>query len=205
MLQLDHEDFPADAREAVRTLIRFIGDDPDRPGLLDTPRRFLRAWRETWGAGYRDLPENCLRVFPHEGAVYNQMVFQGGIVFHSFCEHHLAPFFGVAHVAYLAEEGGPGLLGLSKLARIVNHCACRLQVQERLTEQIANTLSGILGPHASVGVQLQASHMCMVSRGVQQPHSLTITTSLCGKILDGQKARDEFLSYCSDASKAPRG
>lgn len=220
MLKPDPDEFPAEAREAVRTLIRFIGDDPDRPGLLDTPRRFLRAWRETWGAGYRDLPKNCLRVFMNEGAVYNQMVFQGNVMLASTCEHHLAPFFGVAHVAYIAEEGGPGLLGLSKLARIVTHCSRRLQVQERLTEEIADTLSGVLRPCrplsktqresgripvASVGVQIRATHLCMTTRGVQQPHSLTTTTSLRGAFLDDPTTHSEFLSQCANASQTPRG
>lgn len=200
------------ALEAVRTILRYIGEDPDRPGLKDTPDRYLRAWEECWGAGYKGLPKNCLRTFPHEGATYNQMIFQGNITFHSHCEHHLAPFFGVAHIAYIAEEGGPGLLGLSKLARIVNHCARRLQVQERLTEQIADVLSGLLMGEVmlpdgnigklkpSVGVQLRATHLCMVSRGVQQPNSTTITTTLRGKLLGNPAAQAEFLRYADAAS-----
>ena len=196
----------AQAVAAMRTLLRYIGDDPDRPGLQETPERHLRAWKEWWGVGYDPMPDKYVKVFPHEGASYNQMVFLGNIRFMSFCEHHIAPFYGEAHVAYIADEDGPGLLGLSKLARIVNHHARRLQVQERLTEQIANTLAAAIMPsggvaQSSVAVQLRALHTCMISRGVQQSHATTVTATLRGKFLSDAKAQDEFLRYCSDATR----
>ena len=191
-----------EALRAVQVLLSYIGDDPSRPGLRDTPERFLRAWRDWWGKGYGELPASYVRVFPHEGATYNQMIFCGDISFVSHCEHHLAPFFGVAHEAYLADPSGPGLLGLSKLARIVDHFARRLQVQERLTEQVADALSSAIAPAndtPSVGIQMRALHLCMVSRGVQQPSAITTTTSLRGKFLHDPTTHDEFLAHCAQA------
>ena len=209
--------YPPHVLEAVRTLLKFIGDDPSRPGLRDTPERFLRAWNTTWGRGYNPILAPALKVFPHEGARYNQMIFVGGISFFSHCEHHLAPFFGTAHVAYLADNKTEGLLGLSKLARIVDHCARKLQVQERLTEEVADALQYALIPPStavrdwdqyqtikqckqmpSVAVQMRATHMCMVSRGVQQAHAVTVTASLRGDFLNDPKTHSEFLRLCDD-------
>ena len=200
----DRENIEGSAQEEaerhVRALLRYIGEDPNRPGLAETPRRFLKAWRESWGVGYAPATANMMKLFPHEGSSYNQMVFVGSISFFSHCEHHLAPFYGVAHVAYIADKNGPGLIGLSKLARLVEHKARRLQVQERLTQQIADELHlGMQG--ASVAVQLRAVHMCMMSRGVQQPTSQTITSALYGDFLNDPKTHHEFLRQC-DASSA---
>lgn len=208
------------AEDAVRCLIAFIGDNPDRGGLVDTPARVLRAWQTTWGAGYNHAgPEELLRVFsdeePHPGeaaSTYDQMVVVSGIRFFSTCEHHMAPFFGTASVAYLPvspasytpraaawdalkerilpQRYSGGLVGLSKLARVVNHFAARLQVQERLTAQIADFLQ----THVSgdVGVTLTATHLCMASRGVRQPDAGTTTSALRGRFMQPE-VRQEFF------------
>jgi GTP cyclohydrolase I len=188
-LNLTNERFAAE--EAVRTLIRYIGDNPDRPGLQDTPQRFLKAWRESWGAGYADTPGGLLKLFPDE---YNSgkgdaMIIVQGIEFYSTCEHHLAPFYGTADIAYIPSDRG--LLGLSKLARITNFFARRLQVQERLTNEVADFIAMNVAP--DVGVIMRASHMCMVSRGVQQPGAMTITSALRGTFFHDLKCRAEFL------------
>jgi GTP cyclohydrolase I len=179
-----------DAHKAVKTLIEFIGDDPARPGLLDTPERFLKAWEQDWGKGYSDPP--IPTTFPDEcaGNGYDQMILVGGITFYSHCEHHLAPFFGTADIAYIPV--GKRLIGLSKAARIVNHHARRLQVQERLTEEIAAHVVSATGSH-HVGVILRAKHMCMMSRGVAQHNSDTVTSSLRGKFLTMDRCRAEFM------------
>lgn len=180
-----------EAEEAVRTLLRYIGENTDRPGLQETPQRFLKAWRESWGSGYRDTPRNLLKLFPEEykSGRGDAMIIVQGIEFYSTCEHHLAPFHGTADIAYI--PGPKGLLGLSKLARVTNFFARRLQVQERLTNEVADFLSANVAP--DVGVIMKASHMCMVSRGVQQPGAMTITSALRGTFFNDQKCRDEFL------------
>jgi len=179
------------ALEAVRTLLRYIGDDPARPGLADTPERVLRAWRDSWGKGYTPPPRDLLRLFENGAAAppYDQMVVVSGINFYSTCEHHMAPFFGTAAIAYIPSHRG--IVGLSKLARVVDHFARQLQVQERLTAQIADFLEARLAP--DIGVSLQATHLCMVSRGVQQPNALTATTALKGRFLGEPATRAEFL------------
>src|SRR5580700_5307627 len=137
-----------EALHAVRTLIEYIGDDPDRPGLLKTPERVLKAWYDEWGAGYRDMAFETT-VFDNEGVLlpYDQMVFVKDIVFFSTCEHHLSPFFGTACVAYIPEKK---IVGLSKLARIVTHFAARLQVQERLVSEIAEFIEQEVSVHCAV-------------------------------------------------------
>lgn len=194
------------ALEAVRVLLAYIGDDPNRPGLVDTPQRVLKAWEQSWGHGYREIgPETLLTLFEPHGvspfperdkqqfihATFDEMVVVRDITMYSHCEHHLAPFFGVAHVAYV--PSALGIVGLSKLARVVDHFARRLQVQERLCVQIADFLAEHLSAH--VGVQIKATHMCMVSRGVQQPHAQTVTTALRGNLSSGEP-RAEFLQAC---------
>lgn len=177
------------AEEAVRTLIAYLGDDPNRPGVLDTPGRFLRAWEEDWGRGYTD-PEPVMRAFPSEGYKFSQLVIVRDIAFHSHCEHHLAPFSGVAHVCYFP-DAEKGVVGLSKFARVIDHFARRLQVQERMTEQIADYLA----EHASrsCGVIMRATHGCMVSRGVLQANALTVTSAIRGDLINDEAARAEFL------------
>jgi GTP cyclohydrolase I len=181
------------AMDAVRTLLSWLGEDPDRPGLVETPARVLAAWGEAWGRGYQRMhPHELIKLFDPErgqGQSYNQMVVQRDITCFSHCEHHMTPFFGVAHLAYVPDARG--LVGLSKLARVVDHFARRLTVQERLTEEIADFLQTHLSPH--IGVTLDMRHFCMISRGVGQPRSSTITTALRGNLFDDASARAEYL------------
>lgn len=187
-----------EAAAAIKTLLSYIGEDITRPGLEDTPGRFLKAWEEEWGRGYHQDPESLIRLFEPEGpeiAVvsthYDEMIVVRDINFYSACEHHLAPFFGAAHIAYVPSR--LGIVGLSKLARVVDHFARRLQVQERLTVQIADFLAFRLSRH--VGVMLTATHLCMVSRGVMQPNAKTVTTAIKGHFTI-PTVRAEFLNAC---------
>lgn len=175
------------ARAGLRALLAYIGEDPDREGLKDTPGRVLKAWRETWGLGYRQEPP-ALRCFAEKGVDYDEMVVVRSIQFYSTCEHHLAPFFGTCDIGYLPKKA-KGVVGLSKLARVVDHFSRRLQVQERLTAQIADHLKQ-LSP--DVAVRMKARHFCMCSRGVMQPEAETTTTALRGR-LKKAAARAEFL------------
>jgi GTP cyclohydrolase I len=178
------------ALAAVRTLISYIGDDPARPGLRDTPKRVLRAWRESWGAGYQLPPTNIITLFQGDREQCDEMVVLRGIQFHSHCEHHMAPFFGTVDIGYIPAFGR-GVLGLSKLARIVAHVSRQLQVQERLTAQVADYIAAKVS--ADVAVLVRATHTCMTSRGVQQPNTTTITSALRGKFFDDPTVRAEFL------------
>jgi GTP cyclohydrolase I len=189
------------ALQAVKTLLSYIGEDPDRPGLQDTPNRVLKAWEQDWGSGYKQAnPESMVKLFEQEGEYglpagkhYDQMVIVDGIGLFSTCEHHMAPFFGSAVLAYIPDQRG--LLGISKLARVVEHYARRLQVQERLTAQIADFLSHNVSKDC--GVVIRARHMCMISRGVRQPHAKTTTSALRGAFFANGKARAEFLSLAA--------
>jgi GTP cyclohydrolase I len=186
-----------EALKAVRTLIEFIGDDPKRPGLRETPKRVLHAWMQDWGVGYANPnPEELLRMFENgEGSTpYDQMVVMRGISYSSHCEHHIVPFFGSACIAYIPGEAG--IVGLSKLARVVEHFARRLQTQERLVEQVAEFLHNHLAQ--DVAVSLEATHLCMVSRGVRQPHAITVTTALRGAFYNDPTTRSEFLAACKN-------
>lgn len=191
--------------DAVRTLIRFIGDDPSRGGLQETPDRVIRAWITMWGKGY-GAPDvsHLIKLFDQEESypqtggdralseTYNEMVFMRDIAVYSHCEHHMTPFWGTATIAYLPVKRG--VIGLSKLARVVDHFARRLQVQERLTVQVANALAEHLSPHA--GVMLNCHHMCMISRGIAQPNITTQTTALRGDFMSDANVRAEFLNGC---------
>ena len=184
-----------EALQAVRTLLAYIGDDPARPGLDETPQRVLKAWREDWGAGYSEPLKPLVKLFPDAlGPVVfpmaHSMVIVDDIGFHSHCEHHMAPFSGTAAVAYIPDKRGA--IGLSKLARIVDHFSRRLQVQERLTEEIATFLAANVAKDCAV--LLRASHSCMTSRGARQPHSITTTSALRGALFHDHKARSEFLT-----------
>jgi GTP cyclohydrolase I len=192
-----------EALSAVRTLINYIEHQggmpslaPLRPGCEETPERVLKAWEQDWGIGYRRLPPS-MKTFEQEGTSYDQMVLVSDISFFSHCEHHLAPFFGRAHVAYIPTKE-KGVVGISKLARIVDHFARRLQVQERLTQQVADALVAELSP--DVAVLMSASHFCMVSRGVRQPESKTITSALRGEFYNNAQSRSEFLSLANAKS-----
>lgn len=184
------------AEEAVRTLLSYFGDDPDRPGLRDTPKRFLKAWREEWGAGYGEPASRLVQLFPDalESSERRSMVVVGDIRFYSHCEHHIAPFYGSCTIGYIPDPAR-GAIGLSKLARITDHFARRLQVQERLNDEIADFLASRLAP--DVGVVMRAVHMCMCSRGAKQPDSATTTSSLRGVFFDDHRARAEFLSLAA--------
>lgn len=178
-----------EAIEAIRTLIAYIGDDPNRSGLLQTPDRVLKAWDEAWGIGYHD-PSFTLTLFENdETPIYDQMIFMRDISFHSTCEHHMVNFSGTASIAYIPKDK---VVGLSKLPRIVNHFASRLQVQERLVGEIADFICQNISPDCAVS--LEAMHLCMASRGVRQPKSTTVTTALRGIFKVDASAQSEFLS-----------
>jgi GTP cyclohydrolase I len=180
-------EFPTDlaATEAVTTILRFIGEDPSRDGLADTPERVLRAWREMT-SGYGDDPAEILaRTFDETS---DEMVVLRNISFHSTCEHHLLPFFGEVSVGYL-----PGkVVGISKLARLVDCFARRLQIQERLTRQIAESIEECLDARG-VGVIVRAHHLCMGCRGVRQQNTEMVTSSMLGTLRSDPMARAEFL------------
>jgi GTP cyclohydrolase I len=172
-------------------LLRGIGENPDRPGLRETPERVARAWAH-WSRGYNESPADVLKVFEDGAEKVDQMVIVRGIPVYSHCEHHLAPFFGVAHVAYVPDGR---IVGLSKLSRLVDIFARRLQVQERLTTQVADALQDCLLPKGAA-VMLVCRHLCMESRGIARQGSDTVTTALRGVLRDEEAARNEFLSLC---------
>ena len=177
-----------DAAAAVRTLIRWAGDDPGREGLLDTPGRVIRSYREMF-AGYEVDPREYLeRTFEEVGG-YDQMVLLRDIRFVSFCEHHMLPVIGKAHVGYLPTDR---VVGISKLARVVRGFARRLQIQEKMTAEIAQAIHEVLKPHG-VGVLIEAEHSCMTLRGVNSPGSTLTTSALLGTIRDDPRTREEFL------------
>ena len=177
------------AEAAVRTLIAFAGDNPAREGLLDTPRRVVSAYEELFG-GYRDSPDEILdRTFSETGG-YDDMVLVRDIPFHSHCEHHIMPFFGKAHIAYLPTDR---VLGLSKLARLVEVFALRMQTQEHLNAQIANSICDHLKPRG-VAVMMEAEHTCMSMRGVAKPGSSTVTTQMLGVFKDDPLMQQRFIS-----------
>ena len=180
-----------EAREAVRTLLRYMGENPDRDGLLETPDRVCRAWVEMT-EGYRVSPEKVLST-TFEGSS-DEMVVLKDIEFTSCCEHHLLTFSGRAHVAYLPSQGR--IVGLSKLARIVDVYAKRLQVQERMTEQIADAIKTNLNPHG-VAVVIEGQHSCMCVRGVRKQGATMVTSSVHGIFRDNAATRAEFMSFIS--------
>lgn len=186
--------FPSRAKalEAVRTLLAYVGDDPDREGLRDTPTRVLKAWAQDWGRGYSHPdPATLIKTFDaKDRPPVAPMVVVRDISFFSMCEHHMAPFFGSCAIAYV--PNGSGLLGLSKFARIVDCFSRRLQVQERLTDEIADFLGSNLSDH--VAVTMQATHLCMVSRGVHQANAVTVTSALRGNFFDQPETRAEFFA-----------
>lgn len=181
-----------DENEAlVKKLLTIIGDDPNRPGLLDTPKRVLKAYGEYF-AGYQQDPFEVLNTqFVQEDYQVDSMILCRNIEFYSTCEHHMAPFTGYAHVAYIPNPDSK-VVGLSKLARLVDVFAKRLQIQEKLTSQIADTLFEALNP-AGVGVVIKARHFCMCSRGVNKQDSEMITSKLLGEFRTNTATRAEFL------------
>jgi len=180
---------PSDVAEAVRTLIRWAGDDPDREGLLDTPARVARAWKE-YASGYREDPARHLaRTFDEVGG-YDEIVLLKDIPFQSHCEHHLAPIIGKASIAYLPANR---VVGISKLARVLHGFARRLQVQERLTAQVADCICEHLQPQG-VAVVIEASHACMTARGVQTPGVMMTTSRMMGVFREDERSRREVLA-----------
>jgi GTP cyclohydrolase I len=178
----------ADAEAAVRTLIEWAGDDPDREGLLETPKRVAKAYRELF-AGYETDPREYLaRTFEEVGG-YDHLVVLKDIRVVSFCEHHMLPFLGKAHIGYLPNDR---VVGISKLARVVQGFARRLQIQEKLTAEIAGAIQDILKPKG-VGVVLVSEHSCMTMRGVNTPGSRLTTSHLLGEVRDDPRTRQEFF------------
>lgn len=180
---------PQEVQEAVRTLIRWAGDDPDREGLLDTPARVGRAWRE-YAQGYAEDPGLHLsRTFEEVGG-YDEIVLLKDIPFQSHCEHHMAPIIGKAAIAYLPSDR---VVGISKLARVLHGYARRLQVQERLTAEVADCIWDHLQPQG-VAVVIEASHACMTARGVRTPGVMMTTSRMMGVFRDDERSRREVLA-----------
>src|SRR3954469_16272604 len=185
-----------EAEAAVRTLIRWAGDNPDREGLLDTPKRVVTAYEE-WFSGYGVDPVEMLQRTFEETEGYDEIVLLRDIRFESFCEHHLAPIIGKAHVAYLPSTR---VIGISKLARLIEIFAKRMQIQEKLTAQIANTLDEVLQPKG-VAVVIEAQHQCMTTRGVHKPGVSMVTSRLLGAFRSNTDTRREFLSMISSTGQ----
>jgi GTP cyclohydrolase I len=179
----------AEAEEAVRTLIRWAGDDPRREGLVETPGRVVRAYEEFF-AGYHEDPEEILRRTFEETDGYDEMVLLRDIRLESHCEHHMVPIIGKAHVAYLPDRR---VVGISKLARVVELYAKRLQIQEKLTAQIANAIQDVLRPRG-VAVVIEAAHQCMTTRGVRKPGVTMVTSRMLGEFRQNPSTRREFMS-----------
>lgn len=178
----------AEAEAAVRTLLRWAGDDPDREGLIDTPGRVARAYRE-WFRGYDEDPEALLARTFEEVEGYDEIIVLRDIRFESYCEHHLAPIIGVAHVGYIPTDR---VVGISKLARVVDAYAKRLQVQEKMTAQIANTLQSVLEPKG-VAVVIEGEHHCMSTRGVHKPGVTMVSSTMLGQFRSDHRTRKEFM------------
>ncbi len=180
---------PEDVQQAIRTLIRWSGDDPEREGLIDTPKRVARAWKE-YCQGYGEDPAiHLARQFEEVGG-YDELVLLKDIPFQSHCEHHMAPIIGKASIAYMPRHS---VVGISKLARVLHGFAQRLQIQERLTAEVAQCIWEHLKPHG-VAVVIEASHGCMTSRGVRTPGVGMVTSRLLGCFLDDSRSRKEVLS-----------
>tara|TARA_B100000965_G_scaffold52691_1_gene39292 strand:+ start:1356 stop:1934 length:579 start_codon:yes stop_codon:yes gene_type:complete len=176
--------------EAVRKLLLWAGDDPDREGLVGTPDRVARAYKEFF-AGYEQDPEEILRTTFEEVEGYDEMVLVKDIGVESHCEHHMVPIIGRAHIAYIPNNR---VVGISKLARVVDIFAKRLQIQEKMTAQIANAIENVLKPKG-IAVVIDASHQCMTTRGVNKPESSTVTSAMRGVFKDNPRTRNEFLNF----------
>ena len=177
-----------EAEAAVRTLIRWAGDNPEREGLIETPKRVAKSYRELF-QGYEVEPRDYLEKTFEEVGGYDELVVLKDIRFVSFCEHHMLPVVGKAHVAYLPTDR---VVGISKLARVVRGFARRLQIQEKMTSEIANAIQDVLRPHG-VGVVIEAEHSCMTMRGVDVPGASLSTSCLLGAVREDPRTREEFL------------
>jgi GTP cyclohydrolase I len=184
-----------EAEEAVRTLLRWAGDDPAREGLVDTPSRVVRAYEEFF-SGYHEDPEDILRRTFEETDGYDEMVLLRDIRLESHCEHHVVPIIGKAHVAYLPDKR---VIGISKLARVVEIYARRLQIQEKLTAQIANCIQDVLHPRG-VAVVIEAAHQCMTTRGIRKPGVTMVTSRMLGEFRDNPATRREFMALINTPS-----
>lgn len=179
-----------EAEAAFRTIIRWAGDDPDRDGLHETPSRVARAFEE-WFHGYNDDPESILKKTFEEIEGYDEMIVLRGIRFESYCEHHMAPIIGKAHIGYLPDGK---VVGISKLARVVETYARRFQVQEKMTAQIARCIQHVLQPRG-VGVVIEGAHECMTTRGIHKRGVSMVTSKMLGSFRDDPRTRSEFLAF----------
>jgi GTP cyclohydrolase IA len=177
-----------------RRFLLSLGENPDRPGLRDTPARMMRAWQH-WTEGYEQDPAEVLKTFEDGAEEYNELIVVKGIPVYSHCEHHLAPFFGSATIGYVPHGK---IVGLSKLTRLVDCFSKRLQVQERMTSQIANALMLHLQPKA-VGVVVRCRHLCMESRGIRSPGEETVTSAMLGELQPNLAMRTEFLALARES------
>ena len=178
------------AEEAIKTIIQWIGENPDREGLRSTPKRVIKAFKEYFG-GYNQNPESYLTKTFTEVDGYDDMVIEKNISIQSHCEHHMAPIIGVVHVAYIPSRK---VVGLSKLARVVEAFSKRLQTQERLTMQIAKTIMSVLQPRG-VAVTIDAAHQCMTNRGIKKENTTTVTNYFLGAFKDDLSFQNRFLRY----------
>lgn len=181
--------------ELFTQLLKRFGEDPNRGGLKETPDRATKAWK-FWCSGYEQDPKDVLKTFDDGGEKYDELLFQANIPIYSHCEHHLAGMFGIAHIAYVPNGR---VVGLSKLSRLADIFARRLQVQERMTQQIADALMDNLHPKG-VGVVMQLRHLCMESRGIQRVGTVTMSSALRGCIKDEPDCRAEFMQMVTTAS-----
>jgi len=182
-----------EVEDAVRLILRWAGDDPGRDGLRDTPSRVTRAFEEHF-RGYKEDPQEALSTTFKEIEGYDEMITLRGIRLESHCEHHMAPIIGRAWVGYIPKDR---VVGISKLARVVDIYAKRLQIQEKMTAQIANTISDVLDPHG-VAVVIKATHHCMTTRGVHKPGTDMVTSRMLGCFRDNAMTRQEFLTMVSN-------
>ena len=189
-----------EAEAAIRTMLRWAGDDPDREGLRETPERVVKAFEE-WFSGYRQDPEAYMRRTFEEVEGYDNMIVLKDIRFESHCEHHLAPIIGRAHVGYLPTHR---VVGISKLARVVEAYARRLQVQEKMNAQIANTIQRVLQPRG-VAVVIEATHQCMTTRGVHKTGVAMVTSTMLGDFRSNEITRGEFLSVIGHPTSTMNG
>ena len=179
-----------EAKKAIQTILKYIGENPDREGLIETPKRVIKAFDEYF-SGYAEDPQLYLEKTFGDVEGYDDMVIQKNISIQSHCEHHMAPIIGIAHVAYIPSEK---VVGLSKLARVVEAYSRRLQTQERLTMQIANAINKGLKAHGTA-VCIDAVHQCMTTRGVMKENATTVTNYFTGSFRDSQSLQQRFLSY----------
>ena len=194
--EISEKSLEKEAMEAVKTLILWAGDDPEREGLLDTPKRVVKAYKQFF-AGYKEDPEEILSRTFEEVDGYDDAVIVRDIRLESHCEHHMVPIIGVAHVGYIPSNR---VVGISKLARLVDLYSKRLQTQETMTAQIANTIDKVLKPKG-VAVVIDSNHNCMSTRGVHKANSSTITSRMLGIFRTDEKAREEFISLVNSPKK----